>query len=311
MPSGEELQRVELESNPNAIKHVSVCICAFRRPALLGKLLALLSNQETNGAFRFSVVVVDNDAAQSSRSVAELIARESPIEIMYRCEPRQNIALARNEAVRNAHGDFVAFIDDDEFPGTNWLATMVDACERLDAAGVLGPVRPHFVEPPPDWIIKGGFCERPEYPTGRIMSWSECRTGNVVFRREIIANLENPFDPAFGSGGEDVDFFRRLTELGRVFRWCNEGPVYETVPKERLTRSYFLRRALLRGRNNLKLPGRARLIATSCVAAPAYLAVLPIAFMRGQHVFMEYAIRLCDHAGRLLAALGINPVNER
>lgn len=307
----EHVQRAKSESGPNLLKHVSVCICAFRRPALLAKLLTLLSDQTTNGDFSLSVVVVDNDSAQSSRNAVDLVAGKSHIDITYRCEPRQNIALARNEAVRNARGDFVAFIDDDEFPQSDWLATMIGACERLGAAGVLGPVRPHFEEQPPRWIIDGGFCERPEYPTGRIMSWSECRTGNVVFRREIVTNLNEPFDPAFGSGGEDVDFFRRMIESGHIFRWCNEGAVYEAVPKERLTRGYFLRRALLRGRNNLKLPDRARRIVTSCVAAPAYLAILPVALMLGQHVFMKYAIRLCDHAGRLLAALRINPVHER
>lgn len=293
------------------MKHATVCICAFRRPALLGKLLALLSEQETHGAFTVSIVVVDNDSAQSSRGAVELAASRSRVEIVYRCEPRQNIALARNEAVRNARGDFVAFIDDDEFPQSDWLVTMIGACERFSVAGILGPVRPHFEEQPPRWIIDGGFCERPEYPTGRIMSWGECRTGNVIFRREIITNLREPFDPAFSTGGEDVDFFRRMIASGHEFRWCNEGAVYEAVPKERLTRGYFLRRALLRGRNNLKLPGRTRLIATSLLATPAYLGILPFAMMRGQHVFMTYAIKLCDHAGRLLAALGVNPVRER
>ncbi|MCX7900607.1 MAG: glycosyltransferase, partial [Methylocystis sp.] len=233
------------------------------------------------------------------------------VEISYHCEPRRNIALARNKAVGGARGAFIAFIDDDEFPQPDWLATMVAACERLDAAGVLGPVRPHFEQSPPDWIVKGRFCERPEYPTGRLMSGSECRTGNVLFRREIIADLVEPFDPAFGSGGEDVDFFQRLIGRGRSFRWCNEGAVYETVPKERLTRGYFLRRALLRGRNNLKLPGRAQLVAKSCVAAPIYLTILPFTLLGGQHVFMKYAIKLSDHAGRLLTVLGINPVSER
>jgi hypothetical protein len=42
--------------------------------------------------------------------------------------------------------------------------------------------------------------------------------------------------------------------LGHVFRWCNEGLVYETVPQERWKRSYLVKRAMLRGRNILKLP---------------------------------------------------------
>ena len=292
--------------------HISVCVCTFRRPELLRRALETLLQQRTEGRFTFSIVVSDNDAKQSSRQVAAAFAGERAIEVVYTSEPRQNIALARNEALRHARGEFAAFIDDDEFPKDDWLATMLKTCETYDAAGVLGPVRPHFEAPPPDWIIKGGFCERPEHETGTIVGWQESRTGNVLFRRSILDGTEEPFDSAFGTGGEDVDFFLRMAKRGCVFRWCNEGVVYETVPKERWTRTYMLKRALLRGRNNLKLPvNRARLLARSVVAVPLYLVMLPFTLLMGQHVFMKYCIKLCDHAGRILSALGLNPVRER
>jgi hypothetical protein len=144
------------------------------------------------------------------------------------------------------------------------------------------------------------------------MEWEECRTGNLLFRRLIAEGVQEVFNPEFGSGGEDKDFFMRMTRLGHVFRWCNDGVVYETVPKERRKRSYLLKRAMLRGRNVLKHPvGRVGLVARSLIAAPVYLMVLPFTPMLGQHVFMKYCIRFCDHAGRILALLGLNPVRER
>ena len=42
-------------------KHISVCICTFRRPSLLRKLLDRLEHQNSNGQFSFSIVVTDND----------------------------------------------------------------------------------------------------------------------------------------------------------------------------------------------------------------------------------------------------------
>jgi len=69
---------------------------------------------------------------------------------------------------------------------------------------------------------------------------------------------------------------------------------------------------MLRGRNILKLPiGRVGLVARSLIAAPVYLMVLPFALILGHHVFMKYCIKFCDHAGRILALLGLNPVRER
>ena len=293
-------------------KHISVCICTFQRPGLLHKMLARLEQQQTNGQFAFSVVVTDNDSRQSAQCVVAEFAATSRIAVKYSCEPRQNIALARNEALSHATGHFVAFIDDDEYPEDGWLAAMLEACERYQAAGVLGPVRPRFEEPPPRWIIDGRFWDRPEHGTGWIMDWQECRTGNVLFRHHIIKELREVFDPIFATGAEDTDFFRRMTGLGHVFRWCNEGVVYETVPKERCTRSYMLKRAMLRGRHSVKLPRRRlRLAARSVVAAPVYLMMLPFTLLLGQHVFMKYCIKFCDHAGRLLTLLRLNPVRER
>jgi len=293
-------------------KHISVCICTFQRPSLLERLLELLEQQQTNGRFTFSVVVTDNDSRRSAERVVAEFAATSRIAAVYSCEPLQNIALARNRALSHATGDFVACIDDDEFPENGWLAAMLDTCEKYEAAGVLGPVRPHFEEPPPRWIVNGRFFERPEHQTGRIMEWEECRTGNLLFRRGILNGIHEVFKPEFGSGGEDKDFFLRMTRLGHVFLWCNEAAVYETVPKERWTRIYLIRRAMLRGRNNLKLPiSRLGLVSRSLIAAPIYLVLLPFALMLGQHVFMKYCIKFCDHAGRILALLGLNPVRER
>ena len=74
----------------------------------------------------------------------------------------------------------------------------------------------------------------------------------------------------------------------------------------------MLKRAMLRGRNILKHPtGRARILATSFVAVPLYSLILLPALIVGHHHFMKYCIKWCDHLGRILSFLRINPVNER
>jgi succinoglycan biosynthesis protein ExoM len=304
---------IAIESSKNAgLPRITVCVCTYQRPQMLARLLDALLAQQQGRRFVHDVVVADNDPAESARDTVESFGRRSTIAVTYAVEPRKNIALARNATLLHASGDFIAFIDDDEFPEPDWLLRMLGTCESAACAGVLGPVRPHFEHAPPTWIILGGFCERPEHPTGRVMPWEECRTGNVLFRRQIIAADAQPFRESFGTGGEDKDFFMRMSQRGHVFIWCNEGIAYETVPPDRWTREYMLKRALLRGNNILKHPGqRLRLLATSAVAAPAYSLLLPLTLPFGQHVFMKYCIRLFDHTGRLLGAIGLNPVKAR
>ncbi len=294
------------------LPRISVCICTFKRPELLARLLEAVSRQQTGGRFSFDIVVSDDDQAHSARPVVDAFAARGSTAVSYCSDPQQNIALARNNALRHATGEFIAFIDDDEFPEPEWLARMLETCEHYKVAGVLGPVRPHFDAPPPQWLVKGRFCERAEHPTGTVLRGEECRTGNLLFRRSLVSGDSEPFRRQFGTGGEDKDFFMRMTRQGHEFRWCNETHVYEVVTPDRWTRSYYLRRALLRGRNNLRIPGqRLRLLGISLLAVPAYSVVMPVALVFGQHHFMKYCIRFCDHAGRLLGAVGLNPISAR
>ncbi len=294
----------------NTISHISVCICTYKRPQLLQRLFEELGAQQTNGRFTYSIVVADNDQARSAETVVSEFAASSPVPVRYCVEPQQNIALARNKAVANAEGNYVAFIDDDEFPARNWLLNLFEACGKYNVDGVLGPVKRHFDEQPPMWLVKTKFYERPTYPTGFVLGWREGRSGNILLKREMFADAQ-PFDPQFRTG-EDQDFLRRMIDQARVFIWCNEAPVYEVVPPIRWKRSFMLKRALLRGAMEPRLATFGmRDIAKSAIAVPVYTVALPFAFALGQPRFMTLLVKLCDHLGKLLALAGINPVREQ
>jgi succinoglycan biosynthesis protein ExoM len=294
--------------------HISVCVCTYKRPDLLATLLRKLEQQESEDLFEYSVVVVDNDCLESARQIVESFALHSQMRSEYHVEPRQNISLARNRAIENATGDLLAFIDDDEFPGRYWLLSLHRALNEFGADVILGPVKPYFEFEPPQWITRGGFCEREAFPTGtRIYSSKHTRTGNVLLRRSALVDERSAFDPIFGrTGGEDIDFFRKLLQRGSVIAWCNEAHVHETVTPERLKRSYFLRRALLRGVANSE---RVSLVSfdwfKSLVALILYTVILPILLLWRHDMFMKYLVKDCDHIGKVLACLGLKVVKER
>jgi succinoglycan biosynthesis protein ExoM len=291
-------------------KHICVCICTYKRLALLTHLLNELACQETDGLFTFSVVVADNDRLRSAEAVASEFSAVSGVPVVYCVEPTQNIALTRNMAVQHARGDFVAFIDDDEFPTKRWLLTLFNACDHYGVDGVLGPVKPYFAEAAPKWVVTGKFYDRPSYPTGFVIDWRKGRTGNVLLKQALFADGLAPFRAEFLTG-EDQDFFRRMIADGHKFIWCHEAIAYEEVPPVRWTRTFMLRRALFRGAVSLRHPTTGiRAIAKSAVAAPAYAVALPFAAILGQGKFMVCLIKLCDHLGRLLAVAGINLIRE-
>src|SRR5262245_180879 len=141
------------QQSARSLPHISVCVCTYKRQHLLPRLFEALSVQHTRGLFSYSVVVADNDAQESARqAVAECGARFGVL-VTYCVEPRQNISRARNKALEHTKGEYIAFIDDDEFPIEEWLVTLFEACQQHHVDGVLGPVKPFFAAPPPHWIL--------------------------------------------------------------------------------------------------------------------------------------------------------------
>lgn len=292
--------------------HISVCVCTYKRPLSLRDLLAKLVLQRTAGLFSWSVVVVDNDHEESARRQVESISLENPGLIDYDVEPEQNIALARNRAVARCNGELVAFIDDDEIPGDDWLLLMYSVLLKYRSDGVLGPVKARFINTPPAWMVKAGLFDRTSHETGHLLTWRQTRTGNALIRREVLGQVEGPFRKEFGSGGEDRDYFKRAISLGKSFVWCNEAIVYEIIPPERVRLPFQIRRAMLRGKASLARPdGGGFDISKSLIAIIIYTLLLPLFLVVGRHVFTRFLIKDCDHIGRLLAVCGIDVIKDK
>src|SRR5713101_8324644 len=118
-------------------KHINVCVCTYKRTDFLRRLLEELAFQDTGGLFTYSIIVVDNDHFRSAERVVSDFAARQSVSASYCVESRQNIALARNKAIENTVGDFIAFIDDDELPTKCWLLTLFMTLNEYDVDGVL------------------------------------------------------------------------------------------------------------------------------------------------------------------------------
>jgi glycosyltransferase involved in cell wall biosynthesis len=284
---------------------------------MLAQALDGVTSQVTESAFSYEVVVVDNDRQRSAEDIVRLFHLNREQKIIYDCEPEQNIALARNRAIRNATGNFVAFIDDDEYPVKDWLARLYHTMKEYNADGALGPVIPSFPPGAPQWLKKGNIFDRRRLRTGTRLTTRDTRTGNVLLVRSSLPKGRVCFDPAFGlTGGEDVDFFEKQICMGRVFVWCDEAEVYETVPPERWKTSFHVKKCLrigalngkrLRGRGGAGLTGVLR----SLAAVPAWLLVLVLSLPFGRHVWMPPTLKLAYAGSCLLAFCGASLLRYR
>ena len=294
---------------------ISICICTYHRPQMLARALDHVFTQITQPFVSFEIVVVDNDKNRSAEETVRHFQQFSPYEIIYDCEPEQNIALTRNRAICNARGNFIAFIDDDEYPTDHWLLAMYSCLIKYKADGVLGPVLPDFPNGAPTWLEKGGFCERRRKHTGELISNRDKRTGNILLRRSIFVDKETWFDPARGlTGGEDGEFLGRQMNKGHRFIWCDEALVFETITKERWHAAFYLKKEFRIGTLAGEKLRRARAlrtaIKTSIILICCFL-VLPLSLIMQKHIWMKVLTKLSYNAGRLLSFFGFSLLRYR
>jgi glycosyltransferase involved in cell wall biosynthesis len=301
------------------LDQISVCICTYKRPQMLAHLLNELERQVTENLFTYSAVVVDNDADKSAKETVEFWQSKSSFPIDYFNEPEQNIALARNKAVENAEGNYVAFIDDDEYPVADWLLHLYKTVLSFKVDGVLGPVKPHYPDNVPKWLIKSKLCERPTYKTGTILHWGDTRTGNVLLKKEIFYNPKNRFDAEHGrTGGEDVEFFKKMSEQGKVFTWCDEAPAYEVVPPERWEKEFYTQKLLrIGGLVGEKIRKRDTFLKRiySLIKSSGWIAVLsaflPFAYLLGQHIYIRFITKIMYNYGLIAGYMGRTIIRYR
>jgi succinoglycan biosynthesis protein ExoM len=236
------------------VSEVSICICTYRRPAGLLRLLRSLRNLHPSGP-RHEVIVVDNDAAATGEPAVRR-ARAEGLAVRYLVEPVRGIARARNRSLEPATGEYVAFIDDDEEADPRWLAHLWAEVARDGGTGGVGPVLPRFGEGTPWWLIEGRFFERRRLPTGTILRAKETRTGNALVRRRPLMALPGPFDERYDfTGGEDGNLFARMIDAGARFIAVDSAIVYEHLTPARTTVRWLLRRRFREGMDVARLDG--------------------------------------------------------
>jgi len=170
-------------------------------------------------------------------------------DLLYEVEPERGISAARNAAVRcglGAGADAIAFIDDDEWPEPDWLAELIATQEATGADVVTGPVLPVFDEPPPQWVLRGGFFDRPSFPHNSSLTYAT--TSSVLMMSSCFEDRPVPFDPDFGiSGGSDTHLFAQLHAAGRRIAWSDTAIVHEAIPTSRVDERWLVRREYRRG----------------------------------------------------------------
>lgn len=235
----------------------TVALCTHNHSNRLTRTLADLSHLRIPEA-PWELLIIDN---ASRDETPELLSHHQwPAGWLIRVIREENLGLsnARNRAIQEACGEYLIFIDDDETPDPDWLC----AYERLievkqpDAFG--GRIRVLFEGARPTWLqddLLGflGELNRFDSITQLTAPSTSFYGGNFGFRKAVIDRVGG-FDATLGrkgtdnTGGEEVDFYRRLLSAGYKVWWTPEAVIYHRIQAVKLSRRYFLDLHFCQGR---------------------------------------------------------------
>jgi glucosyl-dolichyl phosphate glucuronosyltransferase len=237
----------------------SVALCTHNNADRLKRTLEDFKKLHTPEA-SWEFLIIDNGCHDGT---ADFLARYVwPVNWQVRVVREEKLGLsnARNRAIVESEGEYVIFIDDDETVDPDWLCAYerLIVSKRPDAFG--GRICVMFEDMRPPWLVDEllgflGELNRMDTVAPLIDPGTSFNGGNFGIRKSICKSIGN-FDAMLGrkgtdnTGGEEVDFYRRLLSAGMRVWWTPEAIIYHRILAEKLKRSYFLDLHYREGRMN-------------------------------------------------------------
>ncbi|MDX2098813.1 MAG: glycosyltransferase, partial [Leptolyngbyaceae cyanobacterium bins.59] len=139
--------------SPDCVLDFTIAIPTYNSARRISAVIDRLKAQQGIEGIAWEILVVDNNSTDETAAVIqELQANWSAsFPLRYHFEAEQGAAFARQKAIREARGVMVGFLDDDNLPAPDWLASAHRFAKEYPQAGAYGgPIHGQFeTEPPP------------------------------------------------------------------------------------------------------------------------------------------------------------------
>ncbi|CAD5934559.1 hormogonium polysaccharide biosynthesis glycosyltransferase HpsE [Planktothrix agardhii 1806] len=197
----------------------------------------------------WEIIVVDNNSNDQTADVVQnmIISWQEIFPLKYVFEAKQGIAFARQKGIEESQGELIGFLDDDNFPNSDWvLQAYLFGQEHPKAGSYGGQIHGIYeVKPPENFkriehlllaIRESGdqsflFCpEQLKLPSG----------AGLVIRREAWFNHFIPELVNTGRGDNDYEISIHFYNQGWEIWYNHKMHINHYIPRERLERKYLL-----------------------------------------------------------------------
>lgn len=241
---------------------VSIVVPSYNRREQVERLLASVFDSEYPRS-KLEVIVVDDGSDEEYAGV------ESDYEAvrLIQNEQERYLAEARNVGAREATGEYLFFVDDDNVLGNDTISLLVEHLEQHPTVGVAGPVMYYFDQPDTVWCagIERNYWTSITTFLDRGKSKDELSDeprrsedfpNAFMVRRELFERCGGFDSDRFPIHYDEADFCQRVREEGFDITCVPKAEIWHDIvpPDEDLRRSFHLQskfRAFYAARNRV------------------------------------------------------------
>jgi glycosyltransferase involved in cell wall biosynthesis len=234
---------------------VSVVICAYTT-ARWDRLRQAVESVLAGGDEPVDLIVVIDHCDELLAAAVRAFGADRRVRVIPNAETR-GLSGARNTGVRAAHGDVVAFLDDDAVAAPGWADDLSAHYRDQTVAGVGGyaspvwpDVRPRWMPAEFDWVVGCSYIGQPKR-TAAVRNPIGC---NMSLRRSVLDEVggfrsEVGRVGAMPVGCEETELFIRVraAEAANQVLFDPDIRVEHHVSQDRTTLRYFVRRCYHEG----------------------------------------------------------------
>ena len=228
----------------------SFVTCTYNRDKYIAQTLESVCKQ-TFSPVDYEIIVVDNNSTDSTAAICEEFGQRYPDrQFKYFKEINQGLSFALNRGIKEARGEYIIFVDDDETIIAEHLERLDNHLKNYpDAELVASPVIPVYEEAQPKWMshytqrLIGGYFDQGNQPK-KLEAKNYPGTGHTIIKRELYEKYGD-YNTELGRkgnsliGAEDKDMFNRLKKNNIDCYYFPDIPIYHHIPGQKLTDEFF------------------------------------------------------------------------
>ena len=120
------------------MRKVTLIVPVYNSEDYIGRCLDSILNQTYQN---FEILVVNDGSKDNSQKIINEYKEKYPNKIIAIEQPNKGVAITRNESVKRANGDYIMFVDNDDYLDKDYIETFVKTAEDGDYDAVLGGYR--------------------------------------------------------------------------------------------------------------------------------------------------------------------------